>query len=87
MTDKEKESLQRWLQAYWKDAIYAKKNAMKLQTFEAEKDFVWMYGLAAGFRLCCYSVLGSSGAVRLLDAMKEVDGWTKEVEEKYGMVL
>ncbi|MCI5532692.1 MAG: hypothetical protein MR395_08825 [Caecibacter massiliensis] len=87
MTDKEKESLQRWLQAYWKDAIYAKKNAIELQTFEAEKDFVWIYGLAAGFRLCCYSVLGLPDDVRLLDAMKEVDGWTKEVEEKYGMVL
>lgn len=87
MTDKEKEFLQRFLQDYWRDAIYAKKNAMELQTLEAEISSVWNDGLAKGFRNCCYLVLNFPDGGRLFEVMDEVDGWTKEVEEKHGISL
>jgi hypothetical protein len=87
MTDEEKKFLKRWLQTYWVDAIDAKKKAMRLRTFEATASSALANGYAHGFRSCCYSVLSFSNGWRLFEAMDEVDGWTKEVEEKHNLSL
>ena len=87
MTNEEKKFLKRWLQTYWADAIDAKKKAMRLRTFEAIASSALANGYARGFKACCYSVLNFSNGWRLFEAMDEVDGWTKEVEEKHGISI
>lgn len=87
MTNEEKKFLKRWLQAYWADAIDAKKKAMELKTFQDIASSTWSNGYAHGFKTCCYSVLNFPDGRQLFEVMDEVDGWTKEVEEKHGISL
>lgn len=79
--------MQVWLQRRWERAIKAKMKAIDSTSLTLKENFQWDAAFAKGYRDCCADVIFLLSDGPYPDALDEVTHWTKEVEEKYGMVL
>lgn len=87
MTNREKLAMQVWLQRRWERAIKAKQKAIDSTSSTLKENFQYEAAFAKGYRDCCADVIFLQSDDPYPDAWDEVTHWTKEVEEKYGMVL
>lgn len=87
MTNREKLAMQVWLQRRWERAVKAKMKAIDSTSSTLKENFQYEAAFAKGYRDCCADVIFLLSDGHYPDALDEVTHWTKEVEEKYGMVL
>ncbi len=87
MTDREKLAMQVWLQRRWERAIKAKQKAIDSTSSTLKENFQYEAAFAKGYRDCCADVIFLLSDDPYPDVWDKVTHWTKEVEDKYGMVL
>lgn len=87
MTNREKLDMQVWLQRRWEKAIKTKMKAIDSNSVTLKENFQREAAFAKGYQDCCADVIYLLSDGPYPDAWDEVTHWTKEVEEKYGMVL
>ncbi len=87
MTNREKLAMKTLLQRRWERAIKARQKALDSTSSTLKENFQYEAAFAKGYRDCCADVIFLQSDGPYNDAWDEVTHWTKEVEEKYGMVL
>ena len=87
MTNREKLAMKTILQRRWERAIKAEQKAIDSTSSTLKENFQYEEAFAKGYRDCCADVIFLQSDDPYSDAWDEVTHWTKEVEDKYGMVL
>lgn len=85
--DREKTGMKTLLQIRWARAIKAKQKAIDSTSSTLRENFQYEAAFTKGYRDCCADVIFLLSDESYDVVLDEISHWTKEVEEKYGMVL